>query len=171
MKIRMATIGGLVALMAAMPASALARSKHHKPNPKPTYYLALGDSLAAGAQPNTAGVTVPTKQGYANDLYAAESKKIKNLKFEDIGCLGETTTSMIKGGKFCKYKGAQLTDAVKFIKSHKIAFITLDIGANDVDGCVTGGSIEELLAAGGQRGHVRFTVPRHVLWYCLAYAR
>jgi len=45
---------------------------------------------------------------------------------------------MIKGGPFCPYKGTQLGDAVKFIKTHKVALITLDIGANDVDFCVTG---------------------------------
>lgn len=38
--------------------------------------------------------------------------------------------------------GSQLAQAVKFIHAHKrqIAFITLDIGANDVDGCVTNGT-------------------------------
>ena len=32
--------------------------------PEPTYYLALGDSLAQGVQPNAAGVSVMTRDGY-----------------------------------------------------------------------------------------------------------
>jgi lysophospholipase L1-like esterase len=44
---------------------------------------------------------------------------------------------MLSGGKFCPYAGTQLADAVKFIKTHKVAFVTLDIGANDVDRCAS----------------------------------
>ena len=86
---------------------------------------------------------MPTNQGYANDLYAAEKHKIRGLRLEDLGCLsnpGESTTTMINGGK-CNYSaGNQLSQAVRFIRRHRIAFITLDIGANNVDSCVTGGT-------------------------------
>jgi lysophospholipase L1-like esterase len=126
------------ALMCFVPAIALAK---HPKQPVPSYYVALGDSLAAGAQPDAAGHTVPTSNGYANFLYATEKSKFKGLMLKDLGCLGESTSSMIAGGHFCRYAGAQLADAVKFIKAHKIAFVTLDIGANDVDGCATGLSI------------------------------
>jgi lysophospholipase L1-like esterase len=122
------------ALLCLVPASALAH-KAPAAKPAPTYYLALGDSLAAGAQPTPAGKTVPTTQGYANDLLASQKSKVKGLKLKDLGCVGETTTSMLGGGMFCPYAGTQLADAVRFIKTHKIAFVTLDIGANDVDGC------------------------------------
>ena len=43
---------------------------HPAANPAPakappaTYYLALGDSLAQGVQPNAAGVSVETRDGY-----------------------------------------------------------------------------------------------------------
>ena len=47
---------------------------------------------------------------------------------------------MIKGG-LCDYggDGNQLTAAVSFLQAHagQVALVTLDIGANDVDGCVT----------------------------------
>src|SRR5205807_484447 len=107
------------------------------PNTKPVqkFYLALGDSLSRGAQPNTAGKTVAGHHGYSDQLFAVEKKKIKHLKLVELGCLGESTTTMINGGK-CKYAaGSQLKAAVKFIKKHKkdIAFVTIDIGANDVD--------------------------------------
>jgi lysophospholipase L1-like esterase len=133
-RLKPAVLVAACALMCLVPASALA----HKPptsKPAPSYYLALGDSLAAGAQPNAAGKTLPTHQGYANDLLASQKSKIKGLTLKDLGCLGETTTSMLSGGPFCPYAGTQLADAVTFIKTHKIAFVTLDIGANDVDNC------------------------------------
>ena len=144
MKSRVAIAAGVCAAVAWMPSSALAakhHKRHHKKAAPPTYYLALGDSLAVGGQPNAAGTTVATNQGYADDLYATEKKTNKKLKLEKLGCLGETTTSMMSGG-ICHYAaGNQLATAVKFIKSHKIAFITLDIGANDVDSCATATSV------------------------------
>lgn len=127
-----------------MPSTALAKHRKHA-HP---YYLALGDSLARGAQPfgpvQSSGLdqTIATNQGYANDLYAAEKHKIKGLRLEQLGCLGETTGTMIKGG-ICHYaSGSQLAQAIKFIHKHKIAFITLDIGANDVDGCATATGVD-----------------------------
>jgi lysophospholipase L1-like esterase len=126
------------AVSCLLPATALGSTKSPKKQSiTPTYYVALGDSLSAGAQPTLAGKTVPTDQGYANDLLATEQHKIKGLKLKDLGCLGESTTTMLKGGPHCTYKGVQLKEAVAFIKTHKIAFVTLDIGANDVDGCAS----------------------------------
>jgi len=126
----------LCSLACLLPGAALAKQTSKKT--QTTYYLALGDSLSRGAQPNAQGTTVPTSQGYANFLYAAEKRKIKGLKLEQLGCLGETTTSMLSGGKFCSYSaGSQLKAALKFIAKHKISFVTLDIGANDIDGCVS----------------------------------
>jgi lysophospholipase L1-like esterase len=148
-------LGALAAACAVLvfaPASAALANNthhhhHHHKKPKVTYLLALGDSLARGAQPfgavqsNGLDATIPTNQGYANDLYKTEKKKIKGLKLKQLGCLGETTTTMMNGG-ICSYgAGSQLAQAERFIKSHKIKLITIDIGANDVDGCVSGGTI------------------------------
>ena len=145
---RLITLAAACALACALPSTALA--KHKKHHVKPRYYLALGDSLARGAQPfgpvgsNGLDQTIPTNQGYAIDLYAAEKHKIKGLKLKQLGCLGETTTTMIKGGiPDCHYAaGSQLKQAISFIHEHKMAFITLDIGANDVDGCATATGID-----------------------------
>jgi lysophospholipase L1-like esterase len=108
----------------------------------PRYYLALGDSLAVGWQPNPAGAGMPTNQGYVDDLYAAARHRIDGLKLKKLGCPGESTTTMLHGG-ICHYgAGNQLSQAVKFIRKHRIAFITLDIGANDVDSCATSSGID-----------------------------
>ncbi len=104
------------------------------------YYLALGDSLAYGYQPNS----VPATQGYVNDTYLAEQANFPGLSLENLGCPGETTTSLISGG-ICAYStGNQLAQAESFLSANpgKVAFITLDIGANDVDGCIGSSGID-----------------------------
>ena len=54
-----------VAGCSAAPRPAPARQK-----PPVSYYLALGDSLAVGVQPDAAGTSVETPSGYADKLYA-----------------------------------------------------------------------------------------------------
>jgi lysophospholipase L1-like esterase len=128
----------------------------------PVYYLALGDSLAQGVQPATpplaSGVTlgesIETDAGYANDLYTRYARAFHGaLQLVKLGCPGETTTSMLTGtGSPCTYpQGSQLAAALAFIKAHRgeIKLITIDIGANNVDGCVTGGAISQTCVAAG----------------------
>lgn len=102
---------------------------------KPSYYLALGDSLAIGEQPSANGL-VPTNHGYVDDLYAALRLIKPGLQLVKLGCSGETFQTMISGG-VCNYAaGSQLNAAVEFLETHNVALVTLDIGANDVDTCV-----------------------------------
>lgn len=127
----------------------------------PEYYLALGDSLARGAQPNASGTTVPTNKGYANDLLAVESSQFPNLTLKDLGCLGETTKTMIHGG-ICTYAtGSQLNQAVKFLQNHKghVAFVTIDIGANDVDLCVSPTGMIKQKCLGKGINHIKRNLP------------
>jgi lysophospholipase L1-like esterase len=105
--------------------------------PPATYYLALGDSLAQGVQPNAAGVSVVTRDGYADQVYAALHPGRPGLKLVKLGCPGETTTSMMNGG-ICRYQGgSQLAAAVTFLQAHRgrVLLVTLDIGANDPEDC------------------------------------
>jgi lysophospholipase L1-like esterase len=105
--------------------------------PPATYYLALGDSLARGVQPNAAGVSVETTAGYPDQVYAALHPGRPGLKLVKLGCPGETTVSMINGG-ICRYAGgSQLAAAVDFLQAHRgrVLLVTLDIGANDPEDC------------------------------------
>ena len=105
--------------------------------PPATYYLALGDSLAQGVQPNAAGVSVATPDGYADQVYAALHPSRPGLRLVKLGCPGETSTSMINGG-ICRYRGgSQLATAVAFLQAHRgrVLLVTLDIGANDPENC------------------------------------
>src|ERR1700678_3281556 len=63
----------------------------------PHYYLALGDSLSVGFQPNPQGVGLETSQGYTNDVYAYERTSVPGLKLVEMGCPGDTTTSLLTG--------------------------------------------------------------------------
>jgi lysophospholipase L1-like esterase len=101
------------------------------------YYLALGDSLAISIQPAADGSYVQTNQGYVDDLYAFYHARFPALRLAKLGCLGETTSSMIAGLQSpCSYPaGSQLLEAVAFLQSHRVALITLDIGANNLLSC------------------------------------
>ena len=108
--------------------------------PPARYYLALGDSLAQGVQPDTAGHSVRTGQGYPDQLYTALRRHQPGLRLVKLGCPGETTVTMIDGG-ICSYPGGrtQLAAAVRFLRGHqgRVSLITLDIGANDPQSCIT----------------------------------
>lgn len=146
---------GLLVLMGALAVSlggaAPAAAAAHRGGPGPTpYYLALGDSLAQGVQPNAQGTSVETKQGYADDLYAVYRSFVPGLQFEDLGCPGETAHSMIVGG-VCTYgsQPSQLAAAVAFLATHHVVLITIDIGANTVDGCVVDGELNPTCVGAG----------------------
>ncbi len=96
------------------------------------HYLALGDSLAYGLQPNC---STTCTHGYVNDLFPIlQSEGTKDVT--NLGCPGETSTSFIGGG-ICPYPTqtpSQLETAVAFLKTHpgKVSPVTLDIGSNDM---------------------------------------
>jgi lysophospholipase L1-like esterase len=130
------------AAAALLPGLAMAKAA------SPHYYLALGDSLSQGMQPDLHGVTRNTKQGYANDLLAIERSRVHNLQLVQLGCGGETTTSMLTGqGNNSNARllhcdragGSQEAAAARFLRTHhhpgEVPLVTVDIGANDVDGC------------------------------------
>ena len=98
------------------------------------YYLSVGDSLAAGVQPiGDPDDLFRTDRGYAEQLLQTARSRYPKLSLEKLGCPGETTTTMIDGG-ICAYDhGSQLDEAVAFLRGHRqfVAFITIDIGAND----------------------------------------
>jgi lysophospholipase L1-like esterase len=105
-------------------------------------YLALGDSLSLGVQPDGGGRSRPTDEGYADALAAAGGVLLPGLELVKLGCPGETTGSMLAGGR-CPYRsGSQLGEATAFLAAHRAStvLVTLDIGANDLLGCADRGT-------------------------------
>jgi lysophospholipase L1-like esterase len=136
--------GAVAAAAGALPSAAAASTS------SPHYYLALGDSLSQGMQPDVNGVTRDTDQGYANYLLEIERARIHNLQLVQLGCGGDTTGSMLTGHgneksarlNHCdRTGGSQLAAAERFLRAHhnpgEVPLVTVDIGANDVDGCAT----------------------------------
>jgi lysophospholipase L1-like esterase len=146
------TVLGLAGLLAAAvtgctgSTAPLSGGEHQHQAPPASYYLALGDSLSQGVQPDAAGVSVPTEAGYANQLYAILHRSQPGLRLVKLGCPGETTGSMIRGGS-CRYQGgSQLAAAASFLRAHRghVSLITLDIGANDPYSCILQPSLAKL---------------------------
>jgi lysophospholipase L1-like esterase len=113
---------------------------------KPTYYVSLGDSYAAGYQPTGPGVGSTNRHGFAYQLVGKARKRGYDLKLVNFGCGGETSVSILKRTRKCaglgpggvNYAGkTQATAAVQFLKKHRgqIGLITVSIGGNDVTAC------------------------------------
>ena len=97
----------------------------------PSYYLALGDS-------------VPVWNGtrsYPYRILAYYQRRLRGLKLDDIAVSGATTESMLTGGQY--------QTALQFLRAHRhhVALITIDIGGNDIVGCVGPTGINQTCAA------------------------
>lgn len=131
------------------------------------YLLALGDSLAAGYQP-TDGTTAPPVDpatGYADrgypSSYASDLANERHLRLVDLACPGETTASMTTKpaiGQCTKlYKAefgapTQIASTKVFLARHQgqVGLVTLDLGANDIDGCISATGFNVLCLLSGQ---------------------
>jgi lysophospholipase L1-like esterase len=136
-----------VAAVTACSGPATSAGSHARPIPA-SYYLALGDSLAQGVQPDAAGASVETRQGYPDLLYAALRPGRPGLRLVKLGCPGETTSTMIDGG-ICRYPGgSQLAAAAAFLRAHRghVLLITIDIGANDLEDCGSQSNVIKVLS-------------------------
>jgi len=120
-------------LLAATSGTTMAASGSSDDHAK-RYYVSVGDSLAAGVQPTGDPADLyRTEEGYAEQLLARAQATLPKLSLVKLGCPGETTATMIHGG-ICSYPhGSQLDEAVAFLRAHRslVAFVTIDIGAND----------------------------------------
>jgi lysophospholipase L1-like esterase len=99
------------------------------------YYLALGDSLSTGVQPiGPEAGQFRTDEGYADQLVELARRYTPGLEVVKLGFPGESTTTMIDGSLGEYVHGSQLREAVAFLREHRgsVAFVTIDIGFNDV---------------------------------------
>jgi lysophospholipase L1-like esterase len=141
-----------LAVMAAAVLTACSSPPAAKPPPPSSYYLALGDSLSQGVQPDAAGASVETGQGYPDLVYATLLASHPALRLVRLGCPGETTQTMMHGG-ICHYSaGSQLAAATAFLRAHRghVFLVTIDIGANDLEDCGNQPGITQLASCIGQ---------------------
>jgi lysophospholipase L1-like esterase len=114
--------------------------------PPGDYYLALGDSLTYGLQPDKVDAGLPPsgfRTGYV-DVFADRLRALSpGIRVVNYGCPGETTQTFVDGG--CpwllggrplhdSFRGAQLRAALAFLRAHpgRVDPITLTLGGNDV---------------------------------------
>ena len=110
-----------------------------------SYYLALGDSIAYGFQPDKADGAPPSAfdTGYV-DVFAARLRKLApKIQVVNYGCPGETTVTFTRGG--CPwlaegqklhdaFRGSQLKAALSALRAHsgQVSPITLTLWGNDL---------------------------------------
>jgi lysophospholipase L1-like esterase len=111
------------------------------------YYLALGDSIAYGLQPDKVDAGLPPSKfdtGYV-DVFAARMRASSpHLRVVNYGCPGESTTTFLAGG--CPwladrthrlhdpFHGAQMAAALAFLRAHRgqVNPITVTLASNDL---------------------------------------
>jgi lysophospholipase L1-like esterase len=123
----------------AAPSGAASQTPSASPSPSSATsgsYLALGDSLAAGYQP---GGTELRDTAYPALTAARLARGGADLTVENLGCSGETTGTLIAGGKCSFAAGSQLAQAERYLKENagSVRLVTLDIGGNDLLHCAT----------------------------------
>ncbi|MDX1689389.1 MAG: SGNH/GDSL hydrolase family protein [Acidimicrobiia bacterium] len=104
--------------------------------PGDVFYVALGDSLAANVGVDDA------VDGYVSRLHnQLELRDGMEYGLRNFGVPGETTGTLLNGG--------QLTEAIDFIRANSVAYVTIDIGANDLLGHLGSADCSEALEAPG----------------------
>ena len=154
-RLRLVTLLAAAAVVVVV-ALLLVPGKTHRTAPAgpARYYVALGDSLALGMQPDPTGNVVASRVGYVNALYAYYRRQIPNLKLVEFGCSGETIDSMLAGHPTDPAKplgcsnGGQLAAAQAFLRTHsakgEVPLLTIDIGMQDV-ACVRSTTVASLI--------------------------
>lgn len=126
----LAAVIGLAAPQAAADTSPRAREQAMG------WYLAMGDSLAAGYQP---GAGDDPTGGYVGGVLDAVREATPKTTLVNVACSGETAVTMVEGGRCAYEEGTQLAQALEFLHAHGrfTRVVTIDIGANDVQRCVS----------------------------------
>ena len=113
---------------------------------KPSYYVSLGDSYAAGYQRFSETSAKTTRDGFAYQVVPRARARGYDLKLVNFGCGGETSVSILKRKTKCgglgpggvDYAGVtQATAAERFLRKHRgdVKLVTVSIGGNDVTAC------------------------------------
>ncbi len=105
----------------------------------PSRYVSIGDSLAAGSQPDERGVDGPSGAGYADILGRRLKRVYPGLRTHRLSCGGADTRTLLAGGASCQPRGepGQLVQAERFLAGHpETVLVTVNIGDNDVERCI-----------------------------------
>ncbi len=132
-------------LLVAIPPAGTAAADGSCSAATPCYYLALGDSLAEGYQPDSS-IKYGFGHGYADVLEKSLMQKYPNgaMQLANLGCVDETSSTMLglngtncPNSQYTTYgitTTPQITLALNFLQDHpgQVRLITIDIGVNDM---------------------------------------
>jgi lysophospholipase L1-like esterase len=140
---RQALVAGLLAAGTLVGLAAEGAAVQQTPK---TYYLALGDSIAYGVQPDKVDRGLPPsgyRTGYV-DVFAARLRPLSpKIRVVNYSCPGESTVTFVRGGCPWLAEGRKLHDpysssqqkvALAFLAAHRgqVGPITLTLFGNDV---------------------------------------
>ncbi len=142
--LRQALVAGAFAAGCLVGFAANAGGERQSPQ---SYYLALGDSIAYGLQPDKYDRGLPPsgyRTGYV-DVFAKRLRQIApSIRVVNYSCPGESTVSFVHGG--CPwlaegrklhdpFRGTQMKAALAFLAAHrgKVSPITIHLWGNDID--------------------------------------
>jgi lysophospholipase L1-like esterase len=127
----------LVLLLAlALPAQAAAGERK--------FYVSLGDSYAAGFQPQMS-LAGWRKNGFANQLVPLARRRGHDFELVNFACGGETTASFLTRRGSCgsgpRYRSTQARAATRFLRRNRgeVGLVTVSLGGNDVLSCAGAG--------------------------------
>jgi lysophospholipase L1-like esterase len=123
----------------------------------PPLYISLGDSLAAGWQPDAHGHDRATKQGYVDVVGRALARSHPGLQIARMSCGGATTGTLLNGSAGCQPRGerSQVERAEEALKSNPaVVLVTVNIGDNDIEMCIDGnsGAVDQKCMQRGEAG-------------------
>ncbi|WP_446664418.1 SGNH/GDSL hydrolase family protein [Flexivirga sp. B27] len=152
-QLALVTATAIAAATASLPMTAADAAPHRSPasgsltrsatSTAPQWYLALGDSLAAGYQP---GKGDNKTGGYVGGALQMLKLQNPNITLTNYACSGEDTNTFTNGA-ICgggDPAQSQQTKALAFLKAHAKTkgVVTIDLGANDIQRCVEGSDID-----------------------------
>jgi lysophospholipase L1-like esterase len=140
-------VGLAMTVVLALPGAATSgTSERPVYQPPRSYYLALGDSITYGFQPDKADAGAGPSgfdTGYVDALAARLRKLSPKIQVVNYGCPGESSVTFTRGG--CPtlaegiklhdpFRGSQLKAALSFLRAHpgQVSPITLTLWGNDV---------------------------------------
>jgi lysophospholipase L1-like esterase len=119
-------------------------------------YISLGDSLALSMQPDANGHDRATTQGFSEFVWQHRAAHTPSLTLVKLGRGGETAASMVKS---TRPGPSQLELAELQLRGGSATLLTIDIGANEVEGCRDGSGFDQRCVARGLAS-LRSNLPR-----------
>ena len=141
----LAVLVSAAAFLAPAGSAAASSGEHGHGGTRTTAPAPISHSATRSRPATSRVVATIAPVGYVGRVLAGLDTRHHPTQLVNLACSGETAASMVAGGHCDIYPtGSQLDEAVAYLEAHpgRTSVITVDIGANDVQRCLAGGSID-----------------------------